>query len=78
MKSIQEYAIDLVADGAESTIEDDLNELGDIAEDDHQAACDLAMDVVRAIRDNPSVVLALVESAAPTPPQPTTEATPTT
>lgn len=60
MKTIEEYAIDLVAGAAESTAEDDLNEDGEVADDDHQDACDLAIRIARAIRTNPEAVLALV------------------
>ncbi len=59
MKTIDEYAIDLIAQGAESLAEDDLNENGDIAEEDHDAACDLAIRLAHAIKANPAVVLAL-------------------
>lgn len=59
MKTIEEYAIDLVAAGATSHAEDDLNEEGDIARKDHRAACDLAEKIARAIRANPGPVLAL-------------------
>jgi hypothetical protein len=60
MKSIQEYAIELVAYGAESFAEDDLNEDGEVADDDHGAACDLAIKIAHAIKANPAAVLALV------------------
>lgn len=60
MKTIEEYAIDLVCEGAEHCGTDDLNEEGEIAEEDHRAACDLAVEIAQAIRANPAVVLALV------------------
>jgi hypothetical protein len=66
VKTIEEYVIDLVADGAESKIEDDLNEDGEIADDDHEAACDLAMAIVRAIRDNPDALVALTVASEET------------
>lgn len=59
LTSIQEYALALVADGAEGTAEDDLNEDGDIAEDEHEAAVELAMAIIRGIRAYPRSVLAL-------------------
>jgi hypothetical protein len=59
VKTIEEYAIDLVANGAESTIEDDLNEDGEVSDEDHEKARDLAMAIVRAIRTTPGPVLAL-------------------
>ena len=64
MKTVEEYAIELVADGAESTAEDDLNEDGEIADEDHEAACDLALRICAAIRKHPAEVLALVDGAS--------------
>lgn len=64
MKTIEEYAVELVADGAESFAEDDMNENEDIADDDHQAACGLALKIARAIKANPQAVLALVDTTA--------------
>jgi hypothetical protein len=60
VKTVEEYAIELVCEGAESCAEDDLNEDGDIAEEDHDAAMDLALEIARAVRANPQAVLALV------------------
>lgn len=60
MKTVEEYAIDLVASGAESTAEDDLNEGEEIADEDHQAACDLAIKIAHYIRQYPHTVLNLV------------------
>lgn len=60
MMTVEEYAIDLVCHGTESLAEDDLNENEDIADADHEAACNLAIKIARAIRKNPGVVLALV------------------
>lgn len=59
MSPIEEYALDMVADGAEGLIEDDLNESGEISEEDHPAAVALGMAIVRAIRANPDAILAL-------------------
>lgn len=58
--TVAQYAINLVCDGAESTAEDDLNEDGAIADEQHGAACDLAASIAKAIRRNPQVVLELV------------------
>jgi len=60
MKTIEQYAIDLVASGAESTAEDDLNESEEIADEDHQAACDLAIKIAHFIRKYPHTVLNLL------------------
>jgi hypothetical protein len=57
--SVEDYAIELLADGAESTIEDDLNEDGNLSEEEHDEACHLAMAIVQAIRANPQVIIAL-------------------
>lgn len=54
MKSVEEYAADLVADGAESHAEDDMNEDGAIAEENHEAACDLAISIAMAVRRDPA------------------------
>lgn len=59
MKTVEEYAIDMVAAGAESLIEDDLNEDDEISDEDHKAAVDLALAMVRAIREFPDVVIAM-------------------
>ncbi len=59
MKTIEQYAIDLIIEGARSCAEDDLNESEEIADADHQAACDLALRLARAIESNPGAVLAL-------------------
>jgi hypothetical protein len=67
-KTIEEYAVDLVVDGATSFAEDDMNEDGEIADENHRAACDLAEEMARAIRDNPQAVLALVGRAGNTAP----------
>lgn len=60
MKTIEEYAIDLVADGATSHAEDDTNEDGEIADEDHEAACDMAIRIAYAIQANPKIILALL------------------
>lgn len=56
---IESYAIAVIVDGAESVIEDDTNEDGRLSDADHEAACDLALRIVRGIRDLPRAVLAL-------------------
>ena len=67
MKTIEEYAIDLLVSGAESHAEDDLNEDEEVADADHDEACGLAIDIAHAIRANPDVVLALVGRGTGTP-----------
>ena len=54
--TIEQYAIEMVTSGAESTIEDDLNEDGKVSDEDHEAACNLAQRVVRVIRANPEML----------------------
>jgi hypothetical protein len=70
MSTIEEYAIGIVASGAESTIEDDLNEDGEVTDDDHPKACALALAIVRAIRANPGEILALARLTADLEPEP--------
>lgn len=53
VKTVEEYAIELVVEGAQHVAEDDTNENGDIADGAHSAACDLALDMAKAIKDNP-------------------------
>jgi hypothetical protein len=53
VKSVEEYAIELVVEGAQHVAEDDTNESGEIGDGDHEDACDLALDMAKAIRDNP-------------------------
>jgi hypothetical protein len=60
VKTIDEYAIDLIVKGTQHLAEDDLNEDGEIAEENHHAACDLALRLADAIQDNPKAVFALV------------------
>jgi hypothetical protein len=62
VKTIEEYAIELVADGAAHVAEDDLNEDGAIADEDHQEACDLALAVAAWIRGHGPELLALVRA----------------
>lgn len=60
-KTVEEYAIDLVVEGAESYAEDDMDENGELDNtDDLRAAITLAIDIAHAIRANPHTVLALV------------------
>lgn len=61
LKTVEEYAIALVVEGAESRSEDDMNEDGQIADEGHEKACALAWKIAQAIRANPAVVLGLVE-----------------
>jgi hypothetical protein len=61
MKTIEEYAIELVANGAESYAEDDMNEDDEIAQEDLRPAIKLAVKIAWAIRANPDAVLALVD-----------------
>lgn len=58
--SPEEYAIQLIINGAASTAEDDLNEDGAIADGQHQEACDLALAIVRAIREDATIRAELV------------------
>ncbi len=62
--TIEEYAIQLVTDGAESYAEDDMNEEGEVADEDLRPAIKLAVKIAHAIRANPQAVLALVDATA--------------
>jgi hypothetical protein len=57
VKTIEEYAIDLAAGAIEGIAEDDLNEDGEVADQDHPAACDLAIAIARAVAAYPAEVL---------------------
>lgn len=72
LTKIEEYAVNIVADYAESGVEDDIDEDGVFAVDedtdesvDHEAACDLAMAIIRGMRANPRALLALAVAATP-------------
>lgn len=59
MTEIEKYAIKLVAEGAESTAEDDMDEDGVFAsEDEWRGAGDLGVKMARAINNNPEAFLA--------------------
>lgn len=64
MKTIDEYALDLVADGAQSIVEDDMNENEEIADADHEAARQRAYQIIDAIRAFPLIVLGLADQNA--------------
>lgn len=60
MTLIQTYALKILANYAEAGIEDDTDEDGELSSDEEwTTACDLALDMVRAIRANPTVILEL-------------------
>lgn len=60
--TVEEYAVDLAVYGIVKAAEGDLNEDGQIDDKGHHAACDLALDIARAIGANPQVVLDLAAS----------------
>jgi hypothetical protein len=58
MTEIEQYAVTLVADGAESLAEDDIDEDGDFADRrDWVEAAELGVSMARAIKDNPDEFL---------------------
>jgi hypothetical protein len=61
---VVEYAAKMVADGGESLAEDDLNEDGEIADELHQEACDLAISIARAIGKNPAATVEFARQVA--------------
>jgi len=57
MKTVEEYAVDLVCDGAESHAEDDIDEDGELTALEHEVAVDLAMRIIRALRAHPEALV---------------------
>ncbi len=53
----EQYALKLIADGAESFAEDDMNEEGLLGARQHQTAVRLALSLVDLIRDHGDVIL---------------------
>lgn len=54
MNDIEKYAINLVATGAESVAEDDIDEDGEFADEaDWRTAADLGVKMARTIKKNP-------------------------
>jgi hypothetical protein len=62
--TVEEYAIDMVCSGAESYAGDDMNDYDDIAQENWDAAIELAYQIIRAIRANPAAILALAAQHA--------------
>lgn len=60
MLSVDEYAVELVVDGSESLAEDDMNEEEKIYDELHPKACEMAVLMAHAIRDNRDAFLAWV------------------
>jgi hypothetical protein len=55
MDDTEKYAVDLVASGAESVAEDDIDEEGHFEnEDDWRTASDLGVKMARTIKNNPT------------------------
>lgn len=54
----ERYAIQMVADGAESHAEDDLNEDGALSDAEHDEAMTLGCSMARVIADNPEAFMA--------------------
>ncbi len=60
MKTIEEYALDLVINHAQSGVDDDIDEDGDLANDeDHDAARALAQRIVNGMEANPAALIAM-------------------
>lgn len=60
MTPIEHYAIELAASAIESHAEDDLNEEDVLNDEDHEKACDLAMEIANFVRVEYDLVLRLV------------------
>lgn len=65
LMTAKQYAVALVARGAESTAEDDLNDNGDVTDADHEKAMDLAIDLAHAIHNHPDEFLAWAKPHLP-------------
>lgn len=63
MNRIETYAVAMVAAGAESTAEDDLNEdeTAALSDAEHEAARDIALRICAEMRNNPDAVLQLID-----------------
>jgi hypothetical protein len=63
LTAVEEYAFKLLADGAESHAEGDLDEDDRFENtDDHDESCSLTIKVAHWVRDNPTVVLAMMRA----------------
>lgn len=63
--SVEDYAVKLVHEGAESRAEDDMNEDGDIDDAGHEQAMDLAIDLAHVIRDHRDTFLSWAKPHLP-------------
>jgi hypothetical protein len=62
---VEAYALKIVADYAESGVEDDIDEDGELRSDDkHDEAYELALAVIRGMRANPQTMLDLAKAGA--------------
>lgn len=57
----ERYAVDLILDGAESAVEDDMNEDAEVTDEEQEDANDLVYQIIHAIRTNPRALLALTQ-----------------
>jgi len=53
----EQYALQMVLSGAESVIEDDLNENGELSDEQHERACEFGYTLLHAIRYHRSQLL---------------------
>lgn len=53
----EHYALDMVLSGAESVIEDDPNENGELSDEQHTRACEFGYALLHAIRYHRSTLL---------------------
>jgi hypothetical protein len=53
----EDYAFQMVLSGAESFIEDDLNEDGELSDEQHERSCEFGYALLRAIRDQRAALL---------------------
>lgn len=54
---VERYALQMILSGAESLIEDDLNEGGELTDEQHTRACEFGHALIKAVRDEQSLLL---------------------
>lgn len=65
LTEVERSAVDLVAGGAESHVEDALHEDREITKADHEAAKTLAFELIEALRSNPRAAIAFARIHGP-------------
>lgn len=64
LTEIEDYALKIVCDYAESGVEDDIDEDGELGtEEEHDEATDLALKIIRGMRAHPEKLLEFAQLA---------------